>query len=66
VWQLVIQSGCIFISGAVEFDDPGPFATPLARPVTWLKTPYQVVVQKSRMPPNTDADEEQMAFEITV
>jgi AcrR family transcriptional regulator len=62
-----IQSGCIFISGAVEFDDrPGPVRDALASSVkTWLSAMYRAVVQaKAEGQLNADADEEQMAFEI--
>jgi AcrR family transcriptional regulator len=62
-----IQSGCIFISGAVEFDDrPGAVRDALASSVrTWLAAMYRAVVQaKGEGQLNADADEEQMAFEI--
>ncbi|MEI8030126.1 MAG: TetR/AcrR family transcriptional regulator [Comamonadaceae bacterium] len=62
-----IQSGCIFISGAVEFDDrPGAVRDALASSVrTWLAAMYRAVVQaKEEGQLNADADEEQMAFEI--
>ncbi len=62
-----IQSGCIFISGAVEFDDrPGPVRDALASSVkTWLAALYRAVVQaKGEGHLKDDADEEQMAFEI--
>ncbi len=62
-----IQSGCIFISGAVEFDDrPGPVRDALASSVqTWLAAMHRAVVQakqEGHLVP--DADEAQMAFEI--
>ncbi|MDD3935715.1 TetR/AcrR family transcriptional regulator [Rhodoferax sp.] len=62
-----IQSGCIFISGAVEFDDrPGPVRDALANSVqTWLAAMHRAVVlakQEGHLVP--DADEAQMAFEI--
>ena len=62
-----IQSGCIFISGAVEFDDrPGPVRDALASSVqAWLAALYRAVVQakqEGHLLPS--ADEEQMAFEI--
>ena len=62
-----IQSGCIFISGAVEFDDrPGPVRDALATSVkTWLAALYRAVLQareEGHLVPDTDA--EQMAFEI--
>ncbi|WP_114969851.1 TetR/AcrR family transcriptional regulator [Rhodoferax ferrireducens] len=62
-----IQSGCIFISGAVEFDDrPGPVRDALASSVkTWLAALYRAVVQaKEEGHLHENADEEQMAFEI--
>lgn len=62
-----IQSGCIFISGAVEFDDrPGPVRDALASSVrTWLEAIYRAVVQaKDEGQLLPDADEQQMAFEI--
>jgi len=62
-----IQSGCIFISGAVEFDDrPGPVRDALASSVTaWLQALYRAVVQaRQEKQLMDDADEEQMAFEI--
>nr|MDP2190212.1 TetR/AcrR family transcriptional regulator [Rhodoferax sp.] len=62
-----IQSGCIFISGAVEFDDrPGPVRDALASSVkAWLAAMYRAVVQAKQMGQlNDEADEEQMAFEI--
>ncbi len=61
------QAGCIFISGAVEFDDrPGPVRDALANSVrTWLSAVYRAVVQAKEaghlLP---DADEQQIAFEI--
>jgi AcrR family transcriptional regulator len=62
-----IQSGCIFISGAVEFDDrPGPVRDALASSVqTWLAAMYRAVVQakqEGHLVP--EAAEAQMAFEI--
>ena len=62
-----IQSGCIFISGAVEFDDrPGPVRDALASSVqTWLAALNRAVVQaKDEGQLVSDADEAQMAFEI--
>jgi hypothetical protein len=62
-----IQSGCIFISGAVEFDDrPGPVRDALASSVkTWLSAMHRAVVQAKEEGQLQDrADEEQMAFEI--
>jgi hypothetical protein len=62
-----IQSGCIFISGAVEFDDrSGPVRDALAYSVqTWLQALNRAVVlakQCGHLMP--DADEQQVAFEI--
>jgi len=62
-----IQSGCIFISGAVEFDDrPGPVRDALASSVqTWLNALNRaVVLAKTEGHLVIDADEAQMAFEI--
>ena len=62
-----IQSGCIFISGAVEFDDrPGAVRDALASSVqTWLTAMYRAVIQaKEECHLVADADEAQMAFEI--
>ncbi len=62
-----IQSGCIFISGAVEFDDrSGPVHDALASSVkTWLKAVLRAVVQaKESGHLLADADEQQIAFEI--
>lgn len=62
-----IQSGCIFISGAVEFDDrPGPVRDALASSVqAWLSAMHRAVVQaKDAGHLVPDADESQMAFEI--
>ncbi len=62
-----IQSGCIFISGAVEFDDrPGPVRDALATSVqAWLAALHRAVAlakEEGHLVP--DADEAQMAFEI--
>ena len=62
-----IQSGCIFISGAVEFDDrPGPVRDALANSVqTWLHALDRAVMLArdcGHLKPDTDAH--QMAFEI--
>ena len=62
-----IDSGCLYISGAVEFDDrPGPVRDALAGSVkTWLAAMYRAVVQaKVAGHLRDDADEHQMAFEI--
>lgn len=62
-----IDSGCIYISGAVEFDDrPGPVRDALANSVkTWLAAVHRAVVQAQEMGQlHADADAHQMAFEI--
>jgi AcrR family transcriptional regulator len=62
-----LQSGCIFISGAVEFDDrPGPVRDALASSVkTWLAAMDRAVLQaKEAGELRPDADAQQMAFEI--
>jgi AcrR family transcriptional regulator len=62
-----IQSGCIFISGAVEFDDrTGPVHDALASSVkTWLDAVYRAVVQAKECGHLVaDANEQQIAFEI--
>ena len=62
-----IQSGCIFISGAVDFDDrPGPVRDALASSVkTWLLAVHRAVVQaKEEGQLVADADEGQIGFEI--
>ena len=62
-----LQSGCIFISGAVEFDDrTGPVRDALADSVqTWLSALYRaVVLAKGCGHLVSDADEQQIAFEI--
>ncbi len=65
--SIEIQSGCIFISGAVEFDDrPGPVRDALASSVqTWLNAVHRAVVQardEGHLLP--DADAQQLVFEI--
>lgn len=65
--SIEIDSGCIYISGAVEFDDrSGPVRDALAGSVrTWLKAMDRAVVQaKEAGHLNADADEHQVAFEI--
>lgn len=62
-----IQSGCIFISGAVAFDDrPGVVRDALASSVqTWLTALHRAVVQaKEEGQITAEADEAQMVFEI--
>ena len=62
-----IQSGCIFISGAVEFDDrPGAVRDALSSSVkTWLSAMHRAVLQaREEGHLNPHADAAQMAFEI--
>ncbi len=62
-----IDSGCLYIGGAVEFDDrPGPVRDELASSVkTWLAAMYRAVVQaREQGHLRADADAQQMAFEI--
>lgn len=62
-----IQSGCIYISGAVAFDDrPGPVRDALASSVnTWLAAVRRAVLQASAQGHlRADVDSEQMVFEI--
>ncbi|MEZ5645878.1 MAG: TetR/AcrR family transcriptional regulator [Burkholderiaceae bacterium] len=62
-----IDSGCIYISGAVEFDDrPGPVRDALAGSVnTWLgamRRAIDMAVQEGHL--RADTDSAQMGFEI--
>ncbi len=62
-----IDSGCIYISGAVEFDErPGPVRDALAESVmTWHSAMRRAIVQaKERGELRADVDEDQMLFEI--
>ena len=62
-----IDSGCIYISGAVEFDDrPGPVRDALVGSVkSWLAAMNRAVVQaKEEGHLRADIDEQQLAFEI--
>ena len=62
-----LQSGCIFISGAVEFDDRiGPVRDALASSVqTWLGALNRAVVMARECGHlRADVDEKQMSFEI--
>lgn len=62
-----IEAGCIYISGAVEFDDrPGPVRDALASSVkTWLSAMHRaVVLAKKEGHLRADADEHQLTFEI--
>ena len=65
--SIEIDSGCLYISGAVEFDDrPGPVRDTLAESVrTWLAAMTRAVEQaKQAGHLRADADEQQVAFEI--
>jgi AcrR family transcriptional regulator len=62
-----IEAGCIYISGAVEFDDrPGPVRDTLVGTVnTWQAAMHRAVqqaVDEGHLRPDTDA--RQLAFEI--
>jgi AcrR family transcriptional regulator len=62
-----IDSGCIYISGAVEFDDrPGPVRDALAESVmTWHAAMARAITQaKETGDLRSDVDESQMLFEI--
>lgn len=62
-----IDSGCLYISGAAEFDDrPGPVRDALASSVkTWLKAVHRAVMQACEEGHlSTDTDTHQMVFEI--
>src|SRR3954466_6113526 len=62
-----IDSGCLYISGAVEFDDrPGPVRDALMGSVnSWLGAMHRAVVQaKEEGHLRADIDEQQLAFEI--
>ena len=62
-----LKSGCIFISGAVEFDDrPGPVRDALASSVqTWMSAMRRsVVLAREAGHLRPDADEHQIVFEI--
>jgi hypothetical protein len=65
--SLEIDSGCLYISGAVEFDDrPGPVRDELVGSVqSWLDALHRAVVQaKEEGHLRTGIDEQQVAFEI--
>ncbi|WP_345060845.1 TetR/AcrR family transcriptional regulator [Acidovorax lacteus] len=65
--SIEIDSGCIYISGAVEFDDrTGPVRDALASSVlTWHAAMRRAIQQcKERGELRADVDEEQMLFEI--
>jgi len=62
-----IDSGCIYISGAVEFDDrPGPVRDALASSVsTWLAAmgrAVEIAIEEGHL--RSDTDSHQMRFEI--
>ncbi len=62
-----IDSGCLYISGAAEFDDrPGPVRDALASSVkTWLAAVYRTVAQaRDEGHLAADIDAEQMVFEL--
>ena len=62
-----IDSGCLYISGAVEFDDrPGPVRDALSGSVrTWMAAMTRAIVQAREAGHlRADADERQLAFEI--
>ena len=65
--SIEIDSGCIYISGAVEFDDrPGPVRDALVGSVkTWLAAMRRAVVPaKEEGHLRADVDEDQLLFEI--
>ena len=65
--SIEIQSGCIFISGAVEFDDrTGPVRDALASSVqAWLGALHRAVLQAQEEGHlRADADAQQVGFEI--
>ncbi len=65
--SIEIEAGCIYISGAVEFDDrPGPVRDALASSVnTWLAAMRRaVVLAKKEGHLTADTDEQQLTFEI--
>jgi hypothetical protein len=62
-----IDSGCIYISGAVEFDDrPGPVRDALASSVRTWHSAMKRAIQGAKAEGHiqADVDEEQMLFEI--
>ncbi len=62
-----LDSGCLYISGAVEFDDrPGPVRDALAASVqTWHNAMKRAITMaKDQGHLGADVDEEQMLFEI--
>jgi AcrR family transcriptional regulator len=62
-----LDSGCIFISGAVEFDDrPGPVRDALVAAVeAWMQAMSRAIAQaRQEGHLRTEADEQQIGFEI--
>jgi hypothetical protein len=62
-----IDSGCLYISGAAEFDDrPGPVRDALASSVkTWLAAVHRAVVQsRDEQHLANETDAAQLCFEI--
>ncbi len=65
--SIEIDSGCLYISGAVEFDDrPGPVRDAIASSVnTWLAAMRRAVVQAQELAHlQADANPDQILFEI--
>jgi AcrR family transcriptional regulator len=65
--SIEIDSGCIYISGAVEFDDrPGPVRDALVGSVnTWLAAMRRAITSaKEEVHLRADVDEDQLMFEI--
>ena len=65
--SIEIDSGCIYISGAVEFDDrPGPVRDALAGSVNiWMQALRRAVAQaRDEGHLRADVDAEQLAFEV--
>jgi len=65
--SIEIDSGCLYISGAVEFDDrPGPVRDALASSVqTWQAAVHRAIVQSQQEGHlRADLDPAQIAFEI--
>jgi AcrR family transcriptional regulator len=64
--SIELDSGCIYISGAVEFDDrTGPVRDALTASVlTWLSAMRRTIVQCREGDLRADVDENQLLFEI--
>ncbi|MCE1251055.1 MAG: TetR/AcrR family transcriptional regulator, partial [Comamonadaceae bacterium] len=65
--SIEIDSGCIYISGAIEFDEqPGPVRDALSESVLiWLAAMRRAIVQCAELGElNADVDADQMLFEI--